>query len=179
MILRSRKSLILNRLVGSSGRFSNFLADARKLQSHFSAVYCLNLGFFQSQESNSDVSSPVANDCKLIALTFMRPQCRSQPCPRGRGAAYRVDLFSANFPRPRKENKSKDDLQPKLNIEWLARTESGITQSGLHGAADGPESRVAESVIWPGQIQRVENIEELGSQLYLHSFCDRSGLDYS
>ena len=35
-----------------------------------------------------------------------------------------------------KKNKLKDDLQPKLNIEWFAGTQSGIIKR-VRGAADG------------------------------------------
>ena len=48
--------------------------------------------------------------------------------------------------QPGKESKSKDDLQPKLNIEWLTGAQAGIICCEI-GTTDGPKTRVAESAI--------------------------------
>src|SRR5690242_5137142 len=79
--------------------------------------------------------------------------------------------------KPSVIDESEDDLKSELNVEWFARPQSGIIQR-VHRASDAPETRVAEEVICPAQVEDVEHIEHFGPELHLHPFCDGSILDH-
>src|ERR1035438_6509445 len=84
---------------------------------------------------------------------------------------------SSRFPREFTENQLKPYLQAKLSIERLPRPNSGCAIVVPDCIVKLAQARSVSDVQWWSEVDVIEDIEQLGTELNLDELVDSTGLE--